>query len=326
MNPPPGPPDPNDLTQPIPVVQPPPARPNAAQPRGVYVHRFGNLPWYFFARFGALAIDLLAIPFVLMAFGFNAFDRGLQTFAGRDQTGLLALGAGALAIGLLLAYLCEALTGTTLGKLTFGLHTRRLDGGHAGGGRVLLRYLLLPIDVVLIGPLLAVVTRRHQRLGDLAARTIVSGSRLRGFAPVLGIALLAALGYAQVAYGGGLTSAIEVAAETSNVVPGFVSKGAQFAGLGTVSIPSLPFHVLPSSSPSPSLSPSPSASPASPAPTASPALTSSPAPAESAAPDAPSDAPSDTTNVARPGYPTDPPDESATADPDATPTDGVVTQ
>lgn len=199
------------------------------------------------ARLSALLIDLFGVAFVLTAFGFNAFDRGFQTFAGRNEAGFVSLALGSFGIAVVVAYLCEALTGATLGKLTFGLHTRRIDGGHAGGGRVLLRYLFAPIDLILIGPILALVTRRHQRLGDLLSGTVVSASRLRWFAPVLGIILIAGVGFAQVSYGGGLTSAIEVLAESSNVLPGYISKASQAVGLGAVQVPPIPLPALPSS-------------------------------------------------------------------------------
>jgi hypothetical protein len=91
------------------------------------------------------------------------------------------------------------------------------------------------------------VTRRHQRLGDLLSGTVVSASRLRWFAPVLGIILIAGVGFAQVSYGGGLTSAIEVLAESSNVLPGYISKASQAVGLGAVQVPPIPLPALPSS-------------------------------------------------------------------------------
>jgi len=252
VNPPPEPPDPSALTQPIPIVAPPPPRPGTARPApppagptGPYIHRFGNVPLTLLARFSAFAIDLVGVAFVLTAFGFNAFDRGIQAFAARNESGFLTLAGTSLVIAIVFAYLCEALIGTTLGKTAFSLHTRRVDGGHAGGGRVLLRYLFAPVDLLLIGPILALVTPRHQRLGDLLAGTVVSGSRLRWFASIVGVALLGGIAYAQIAFGGGLTSAIEVLAETSITLPGVVSKVTQAVGLGAVKIAPLPVPALP---------------------------------------------------------------------------------
>ena len=65
MNQPPAPPDPNALTQPIPIVQPPPRPSRQLQPQGP--HRFGNVPLYLLARLVALAIDLFALAFVAIA-------------------------------------------------------------------------------------------------------------------------------------------------------------------------------------------------------------------------------------------------------------------
>lgn len=331
MNEPPGgPPDPNAFTQPIPTVaqQPPlpphpaarqPATGQSGQPSTPYRHVFGNVPLYVAARFVAFVLDLFGVAFVLTAFGFNAFDRGFQAFAGRNEAGFATLALSSLAIAATVAYLCEALTGATIGKLTFALHTRRVDGGHAGGGRVLLRYLLAPIDLVLIGPILALVTRRHQRLGDLLSGTVVSASRLRWFAPVLGIVLIAGIAFAQIAYGGGLTSAIEVLAESSIVLPGYIAKASQAAGFGAVRVPPIPVPALPSN-PAASQTPAPQAVTTD-APTDIPSVLETAAPVtESAAPEtetaAPAAAPSDVpTAAASDAPPAEPSDDSATPQP-----------
>ena len=356
MNQPPAPPDPNALTQPIPIVQPPPRPSRQLQPQGP--HRFGNVPLYLLARLVALAIDLFALAFVASSYGFGAFDRGQQTFAGHDQSGYVTLVGGSVAIAWLLAYLTEALTGTTLGKMTFALHTRRIDGGHAGGARVLVRYLFVPLDLLLIGPILALATRRHQTLGDLVAGTVVSASRIWYLTPIIGLAILGGLGYVQFAYAGGVSGAIEVAAVTSNVVPGMVTNAAQFVGLGGLGLPGIPMPAAPTPSPA-SILPTPqpqlsaSGTPESPAPAAietevpagiatgapSGVTTGAPSVVTTGAPsvvttnapstvttNVPSPAPSVTENVDRPGYPTDPPDGSATADPEAQPTDRILTQ
>lgn len=256
MNEPPLPPGASDVTQPIPVVavEPPvrrvspaapppfppanpmpPQPPLAAQQPAVvlparYVHRFGSVPFYLFARFAAFAIDLFLVAFLIATFVFTAFDAGLLT-GGPDQAGYDALAGGAIAGALIFALLCEAIFGTTLGKLVFALHTRRINGRHAGGLRVLVRYLLRPIDLMLVGPLLALVTPRHQRIGDLLSGTVVSRSRIGGFASLLGIALLVAIGYAQAVFGGGITSAIGVTAETASFAPALVRQASAALGL-----------------------------------------------------------------------------------------------
>jgi len=248
MNDGPRPPDPSDVTQPIPIVTPaPPSRPAAGpgpglgpgrgygrvrQVAGRYEHRFGNVPAYLLARLAAFALDVPGVAFVIATFGFDGFDRGVLLLAGRDRAGFDTLALVALGAALLFSFLCEAIFGTTLGKLVFGLHTRRFDGKHAGVGRTFVRHLLRPLDVLLIGPFLALVTPRHQRAGDLAAGTVVGMSPLGYFAPLIGLALCAALGYAQITFGGGLTSAIGVAAEIGNYGPEAYAQFASLFGAG----------------------------------------------------------------------------------------------
>jgi uncharacterized RDD family membrane protein YckC len=202
------------------------------QVAGRYEHRFGNVPAYLLARLAAFAIDVPGVAFVIGTFGFNGFDRGVLLLAGRDRAGFDTLALVALGAALLFAFLCEAIFGTTLGKLVFGLHTRRYDGKHAGVGRTFVRHLLRPLDVVAIGPFLALVTPRHQRAGDLAAGTVVGLSPMGFFAPLIGLALCAAVAYAQVTFGGGLTSAIGVAAEIGNYGPDAYARVASFFGAG----------------------------------------------------------------------------------------------
>jgi uncharacterized RDD family membrane protein YckC len=268
MNDGPRPPDPNDLTQPIPIVRrgPPPRRPGPAygtvRQADRYDHRFGNVPAYLLARLAAFLVDVPGVAFVLATFGFNGYDRGMFAFGGHDRSGFETLALVALGAALLFGFLCEAIFGTTLGKLLFGLHTRRHDGKHAGLGRVFVRHLLRPLDVLVIGPFLALVTPRHQRAGDLAAGTVVGMSSLGLFAPLIGIALVAALGYAQVTYGGSLTSAVGVAAEIANYAPDSYAQFASFFGAagGAGSIVKPFANTAQRASPQPTVAPTPAAS------------------------------------------------------------------
>ncbi len=75
--------------------------------------------------------------------------------------------------------------GTTLWKLAFGLHVYPLRGRFVGLGRSLLRSLLRPLDLLLIGGILALLPG-HRRLGDLLGGTVVARSPLRAFAPLVG--------------------------------------------------------------------------------------------------------------------------------------------
>jgi len=235
------------MTQPFPVVAPPPPRPAGAPPASFdaatperaarpapaasYVHHFGRIPVYLFARFAGFTIDIFGVGFVIATFGYHATDTGFLVVAGRDASGFATLAGGSLGLALLFAFLCEAIVGTTLGKLLFALHVRRGDGRHAGPARVFVRYVLRPVDVLVIGPLLALVTPRHQRVGDFLAGTVVSRSRIGAFAAVLGIVSVIAIGYAQITFGGGITSAIGVSAETADFAPGLLAQVTRLFGV-----------------------------------------------------------------------------------------------
>ena len=80
-------------------------------------------------------------------------------------------------------FLCEALWSRTPGKYLQGLVVVDTSGGHCGWRRALVRTLLRVVEAnpLLFGGLPAGVTilasKRNQRLGDLAAGTLVVSSR-----------------------------------------------------------------------------------------------------------------------------------------------------
>lgn len=280
MNGPTGIPDPNALTQPIPVVPvpPPPMRTTSrAMPQQTsaanltagaaslpiasaggtppYVHRFGSIPFYLFARFAAFVLDIFGVAFLVATFVYHATDAGYFVVAGHDPNGYATIVALSLGVALVIAFFSEAITGTTLGKLIFALHTRRGNGSHAGAVRVFVRYLLRPIDVLAIGPLLALVTPRHQRLGDFASATVVSRSRIGPFASVLGVLVVAGAIYAQIVFGGGFSSAIGVSAETADYAPALVSRVVSIFGVPSLApasiVPKTQATDAPASTPAP---------------------------------------------------------------------------
>ena len=66
--------------------------------------------------------------------------------------------------------------GSTPGMRRLGLRIVRIDGGEPGLRDYFVRWLLMVVDGMflgLVGAVLIVVTPRHQRLGDLVARTLV---------------------------------------------------------------------------------------------------------------------------------------------------------
>ena len=81
-------------------------------------------------------------------------------------------------LALVLAYYFafEAASGRTVGKRLLGVRVVDLDGRKPPGGRIAVRTLLRLIDGILfyaVGLITIALTRRRQRLGDLAARTTV---------------------------------------------------------------------------------------------------------------------------------------------------------
>ena len=289
-------------TQPIPVTPIPQAQASPPRTAPAVVPRFGNVPLYLLARLAAFVVDVVAIAFVVAAFGYNAFERGFVTLAGRDEGGFVTLAAVSLGAALFIAFLCESLFGSTLGKAIFGLQVRRSGGGHAGVARVFLRYVLRPIDLLAIGPLLALVTPRHQRLGDFVGGTVVARARYGPLASILGIAVLAALVYAQAAFGGGLAAALGVSVEAANFGPDLLAKSAAIAGIV------LPHASVPASLPVPFASPSASPAPAVEA-SEEPVVESSAAPAAEAS-EAPAPETSDEPNTESSDAPTSEPSDA----------------
>jgi uncharacterized RDD family membrane protein YckC len=80
---------------------------------------------------------------------------------------------------------CEALWhGQTPGKRLLGLRVQRVGGYPIGWSEALIRNLLRVVDGQLaygVGVLTMLVTQRHQRLGDLAAGTVVVRERTQEF-------------------------------------------------------------------------------------------------------------------------------------------------
>lgn len=161
-----------------------PAGVTARRPLGVY--DFGHPAGYVFARLFAFLIDVGLVSAVLtsLAYSFIAINpvTGLPTNTQRGFDATLGLGI-LLAVVYVLA--AEAAFGTTLGKLALGLHVYAVRGGPVGLGRAFVRMLLRPIDLLVIGGLLALLPA-HRRLGDLLGGTVVARSTLRGFGPVIG--------------------------------------------------------------------------------------------------------------------------------------------
>ena len=178
----------------VPVAAPvtgtllPPRPATAVADRPQYV--FGNPLGAAAGRFFAFVLDIAFVTVFVtsLAYALIAINplTGLPT---NTQSGFEAtLGIG-LAVALVYVWVAEALFGTTIWKLAFGLHVYNARGGMVGLGRALVRNLLRPIDLLVIGGILALLPG-HRRLGDLVGGTIVARSPLRAFAPLVGWILI----------------------------------------------------------------------------------------------------------------------------------------
>lgn len=123
----------------------------------------------------ALGIDLLAIWLAMMA-ATSLYFQFVSSEVGEWAFVLLIYLPITLSIPL-----CEALSGgQTLGKRLMGLRTVSISGGPLTAGQAALRFLLLMVDGLAgfsLGAVMIVVTKRSQRLGDLAAGTTVISLR-----------------------------------------------------------------------------------------------------------------------------------------------------
>jgi uncharacterized RDD family membrane protein YckC len=127
-------------------------------------------------RIAAALVDLGALFVLFLVLGFLIGD----TESGDGGGSVYLEGAGFLvfvALSLLYYFLPEAATGQTLGKRLLGVRVATLEGNAAGPGPVAVRTVLRVIDTLpflyLLGLIVVLLTPRRQRIGDLAARTVI---------------------------------------------------------------------------------------------------------------------------------------------------------
>jgi uncharacterized RDD family membrane protein YckC len=199
-----------------------PPRPAAAvSERPQYV--FGNPLGYVVARFFAFVLDVaLVTAFVTtLAYSLIAINplTGLPTSSQGGFEATLLLG---IAVALVYVWVSEAFIGTTIWKLAFGLHVYNGRGGMVGLGRAFVRNVLRPIDLLVIGGILAMLPG-HRRLGDLVGGTVVARSPLRAFAPLVGwilIIVVAGLPFVIV----GPVPVLAALAKFIEIVPGVIAR------------------------------------------------------------------------------------------------------
>ena len=129
------------------------------------------------SRIVAALIDLipLVVLFLIMAAAFG-------DFGGTEDNGFsVSLTGWAAALWFFLAWgyfmIFEGLIATTPGKLLMGLKVVKLNGERYDWRAVLLRNIIRIIDgapiLYIVGIISIAVTEKNQRLGDLAAGTVV---------------------------------------------------------------------------------------------------------------------------------------------------------
>ncbi len=124
----------------------------------------------------AWLLDGVVIGAILLAVGVGGAI--MSDFDSLLAQGLVSLAVLALPSAYLVGF--ETLNGgRTPGKMSAGIKTVKVSGAPVGFGSALVRTLILPFDIAFlgIGIVSMIVTERSQRLGDLAARTVVVRDR-----------------------------------------------------------------------------------------------------------------------------------------------------
>lgn len=136
-------------------------------------------------RVAAALIDLLAIGYLywgsFLAYNYFVWKEFLHPYLFRGNH-VIIFHVLFFLVGFLYFFISEGVFFTSLGKFFCRLSVRNVYGGPAGLLAIALRNLFRPIDLALFffpTWLLMEKTKRHQRLGDLIAGTIVTKHRAR---------------------------------------------------------------------------------------------------------------------------------------------------
>ncbi|MPZ47820.1 MAG: RDD family protein [Dehalococcoidia bacterium] len=123
---------------------------------------------------GIIDVVILGILFVIMSMLFGDSESDSSSFS-VNLSGLPGLIYGVLAFGYYMVL--EATSGQTLGKKIMGLRVVSLEG-EMSWGKSAIRTILRIIDglpfLYLLGVILIAASKKNQRLGDMAAGTIVT--------------------------------------------------------------------------------------------------------------------------------------------------------
>ncbi|ACV49174.1 MULTISPECIES: RDD family protein [Halomicrobium] len=130
------------------------------------------------SRFLAFLLDSLLVGFVagiLVSVPIFALGFGSDSGAVFGLMAVLQLVSVALVVGYFFVF--EAVYGYTLGKYVLGIVVTRDDGSPIGWSESIIRNILRIVDALptlyLLGAILIFATDDEQRLGDIAANTVV---------------------------------------------------------------------------------------------------------------------------------------------------------
>jgi uncharacterized RDD family membrane protein YckC len=135
-------------------------------------------------RIVAALIDvlILAVVFIIMSALFGDTETGRRETASGERTGVWVSLTGwpfVLYALIVLGYylVLEATLRQTAGKLVMGLEVVSADGAPLTAGRVFLRTILRLVDglpfLYLVGLITIAASKDQQRIGDMAAKTLV---------------------------------------------------------------------------------------------------------------------------------------------------------
>ena len=125
----------------------------------------------------AVAVIIDGVILFIVFYGV-ALATGGTSSAGFNMTGAPALISFVIAFGYFIGM--EATKGATLGKMAMGLKVVKQDGGPMDWQASIIRNLLRIVDgfaFYLVGAIIVWVTKSKQRLGDIAAKTLVVSSK-----------------------------------------------------------------------------------------------------------------------------------------------------
>jgi uncharacterized RDD family membrane protein YckC len=240
-------------------------------------HGYGPSFLLLIRRTLAFLVDTAGIGLFFAVFGYDAMKAGRLPIP-LDEHGFVELISLALGAAVLLLFVFEALTGTSIGKLLFGLHVRRTSGERAGLKQIFWRNLFRIVEFVIIPVALVMilVLRHRQRIGDKVSDTTVGRSPIGPFAPVSGLLIVAGLAWLVVTYAGGTETlesfGVQAQPYATDLYDRAVAKVTSTFHLQTANAVSPPATqaVQPQASPAPSSAPS-AASSSRPSPAATPA-------------------------------------------------------